>query len=1081
MNENINKGLVFGSQFLALILVITGTILQQSQLKSSRPPSIGGPTSNLATTDQNLQLWQDPLDSYQANKPTLIAPVANPEESLWSLTLEMKSKTSPSTKPIQPTKASLDSIIGRAQVPQESVSQQWIFWNIIDPRPTTEFREIRLRARYAVVSTLASAGFQPVIDSTLVRMPYGDSLNPKGFLEIFQLEKAGDETPMVERAYVCWVPNTSQTTTTVAPDPPNDPTQEIAAYLRDINPEALKNRTRIVILNHGNSNRLKEYVIHKKNPIKPADENHPHHYTVFVRATIPPKRLGNSQPWTNKLQAVATDDLLIKRLTGELKLRIPSLANRSTKERIIIFTESDGDYGHNLAGIISEQMGKFATVEVYSYLKGLDGLADETDSKSTKYGLSSKPEPLPTSAFSEKCWGTSQYDYLMRLAASLKSDSSETSPIVAIGILGSDVYDKLLVLQAVHQQLPELTYFTTDLDGVYLNRENLSFTRNLIIASGEGLSPMSPTKPKDDHNPRRWKLPPMRDSYQVALTRVINGLISTPVTDAWQPAPEPPKAWEVGSGTLLELPNSPDDPDQCLMKVAAWPLFTPAIFTLGLLNGLLILLAASARMTPQGDTKSMLRSSAYRFLYGEALVAGGLLLIVMGLIAASLMPESPLARELVLSAATAVVLLIALRWSRERSRGGQRRLGQLLRDQIGTTALWLLAVLLTLAAMLQGPQTNFLFGEPLGLISGTGIWPSIVLRLAAFLVGLMLLAFTSKIFVEQGAEMRTDLEHAASLPLEASANGGAMILIRLFDSVTPPIPRWLKKEFILNPLDPPVSAVTASTSKLTLCLNRCFDPERRVRRVVLMALIYFAFSMLLFTIWKPSVPARGGATFVLEKFSISAGVGLYIIHLCFCVELHCCAYEIINRITTALPHRDTAASDTPLADRDLRIIARGVGRLTRIVGVTLLYPLTILSLILLSRLRLFDDWTMTPSLVFTLLIGVAVLVTVSLMIVFASLRCRGKVQRLLAHRLAALEVKLASQRLANAVTGREKRASALEAELKKLSDEIERLSKYQEGAFAPWYSQPIFVAILATVAVFGSLGVADSVMSLFIG
>lgn len=1076
MNDSINKSLVFGSQILALLLVMVGTFLQQSQLKSARPPGPGGQVSDLAAGDRYARLWQDPLEGYQTFKL-----------AATSTSGSMAQQALPPVEPLAPppVESLLERFTRRVRDDRgQSVSRQWVFWNVIDARPTPEAREVRLRSRYAVVSTLAAAGYQPVFDSSLAAMPSmpGDlSRNPAGYMEIFELEETHDGKSMVNRAYVCWIPQAAPTSVENALSQSPDPTQAVATYFANTSLSPLaapEDRTRIVILNHGSSDQLKKYVSIGENPIPAAAAGKPRHQVVFVRATIPPLRLGNNSPWTQTLQAVATDDRLIQRLSDELKLRIPGLQTGSRKERILIFTESDGAYGHNLARLIEDQMNGIATVEVYSYLKGLDGLANEADNKPAASGSTGKSGMFSPSApaFSEKSWGTSQYDYLMRLAASLQNDRSGVSPIVAVGVLGSDVYDKLLVLQALHQQLPALTYFTTDLDGVYLNRENLPFTRNLIIASGEGLNPMSPGKSRAGRNAVQWKLPPMRDSYQVALNKVVNGLLAAPVDAEWVPKPAQPSAWEVGTGNLLELPPGGGD---LLLKLAAWPPLSPLIFIAGLVNALLILVAASARRTSVDGFRSRLRPAARRFLLGEAILSGSLMVILLGLITASLLPQPRLLRGVSLLMVMLALATLATRcW--KLSHGSQRNWRAPLRDPIGVTLATLAGMFALLALASAATHGKFLFEEPLGLVSGTGIWPSVVLRLAAFLVGLMLLAFTSKIFTEQGFEVRRELEGAGDLSLDRVPKSGPMILLALFDSALPPIPKCIKRWFVLDPADTGEAAPAAST-QLTAFLRQCFDPDRRVRRIVLMAAIYFVLSTILFKIWQPSVPARGGATFLIEKLSISGGVGLYIIHLCFCVELHFCAYEIINRITAALPENEAPGTAHSVGDRDLRMIAKGVGLLTRVVGFTLLYPLTILSLILLSRLRLFDDWTMTPSLVLTLLFGVVVLVTVSIMILHSSLRCRAKVQRLLTRRLSALEEELGQQRIKNARTEGEKNASGIDVEMKKLSDEIDKLSKYQEGAFAPWYSQPIFVAILATVAVFGSLGVADSVMSLFVG
>ena len=89
--------------------------------------------------------------------------------------------------------------------------------------------------------------------------------------------------------------------------------------------------------------------------------------------------------------------------------------------------------------------------------------------------------------------------------------------VVAVGILGSDIYDKMLVLQAVRPRLSSAIFFTTDLDALYLEREMQPFTRNLVVASADDLD----ANESGDKPTNSWKLPPMRDSYQTVLVNKV--------------------------------------------------------------------------------------------------------------------------------------------------------------------------------------------------------------------------------------------------------------------------------------------------------------------------------------------------------------------------------------------------------------------------------------------------------------------------------------------------------------------------------------------------------------------------------
>ena len=79
--------------------------------------------------------------------------------------------------------------------------------------------------------------------------------------------------------------------------------------------------------------------------------------------------------------------------------------------------------------------------------------------------------------------------------------------IMAVGILGTDVFDKLLVLRALRPHFPEALFFTTDFDETLLMPSELSWTRNLIISSSFGPE----LRPEIQCN-----IPPFRSSYQTA-------------------------------------------------------------------------------------------------------------------------------------------------------------------------------------------------------------------------------------------------------------------------------------------------------------------------------------------------------------------------------------------------------------------------------------------------------------------------------------------------------------------------------------------------------------------------------------
>lgn len=88
-------------------------------------------------------------------------------------------------------------------------------------------------------------------------------------------------------------------------------------------------------------------------------------------------------------------------------------------------------------------------------------------------------------------------------------EQDEHSPIRAIGVLGSDVYDKLLILRALRDRFPKAIFFITDLDARLYYHTERPWTRNLIVVSSYGLQ-LHPHWQNDI-------IPPFRSTYQTSL------------------------------------------------------------------------------------------------------------------------------------------------------------------------------------------------------------------------------------------------------------------------------------------------------------------------------------------------------------------------------------------------------------------------------------------------------------------------------------------------------------------------------------------------------------------------------------
>ncbi|HET7160039.1 MAG TPA: hypothetical protein VFI62_13665, partial [Burkholderiales bacterium] len=204
------------------------------------------------------------------------------------------------------------------------------------------------------------------------------------------------------------------------------------------------------------------------------------------------------------VRTIVTDDKLAHSLVEELKKRGVSLrpecgtrnTSNCTRDRVALISEWDTFYGRSLPDAIGrvlcpESPRQCDAVVRKSYLQGIDGtVPGESGAQDNSGGQSKSAQKEVTreTARGERADGRHQFDYLRRLADELKYHAdTDKGSIKAIGILGSDVYDKLLVLQALRGEFPQAQFFTTDVDARLLHPQEFKWARNIVVASGFGV------------------------------------------------------------------------------------------------------------------------------------------------------------------------------------------------------------------------------------------------------------------------------------------------------------------------------------------------------------------------------------------------------------------------------------------------------------------------------------------------------------------------------------------------------------------------------------------------------------------
>ena len=272
--------------------------------------------------------------------------------------------------------------------------------------------------------------------------------------------------------------------------------------------------------------------------------NKPRHGVAVNQQAMPMTRVSETQ--MKLLRTISDDDTIASILLDELKLRQvdPATSMRCNnythfhgydchyrrppgQNRIVLISEWDSFNSRALIESFREEVAEQSRIDTdetaltndwilsFSYFRGLDGNLPTESSKPNKptENNNKKDNNQLTSNQLAQPYGNSQLDYLQRLTDLIENQDeiyrrNGESGIGAIGVLGNDIYDKLLVLQTLKSRMPYKVFFTTNLDSQILQRSQLSAARNLVLAAHYGLTLPFGLK---------QHILPFRDSLQTAI------------------------------------------------------------------------------------------------------------------------------------------------------------------------------------------------------------------------------------------------------------------------------------------------------------------------------------------------------------------------------------------------------------------------------------------------------------------------------------------------------------------------------------------------------------------------------------
>jgi hypothetical protein len=245
------------------------------------------------------------------------------------------------------------------------------------------------------------------------------------------------------------------------------------------------------------------------------------------------------------------DDLIVQTLWEELACR--GLKN---EDHIAIISEEDTYYARALSSTFTNSKPLAfpgSNLHSYTYLRGIDGKlpSDRKDEKESKISAESSDKNNQSSRPTERTEGLNQADDIRRLAKSLEDLNTKLrrngrGPLKAVGLLGSDVYDKLELLKALRPVLPEAVFFTNNLDARLSHPDEWSETHNLVVVSAFRLSL---------EQDRQRNVPPFRDSGQTALFAATLEAIG----QGSMARPASPFIFEIGRNDPTELSTLADE------------------------------------------------------------------------------------------------------------------------------------------------------------------------------------------------------------------------------------------------------------------------------------------------------------------------------------------------------------------------------------------------------------------------------------------------------------------------------------------------------------------------------------------
>jgi hypothetical protein len=687
-------------------------------------------------------------------------------------------------------------------------------------------------------------------------------------------------------------------------------------------------------------------------------------------------------------RAVDTDDGLMRELVKELERRGVALREKCWENTscglVALISEWDTLYGRALPQEFKEAVragDRSETDEAldrrirrFSYLRGLDGELPKEKGKEgqgdslqgdDKASLS-LTERRKLAAQLERPEGRSQLDYVRRLVQVLKEAEAQAPCEIwkgacpgfkAIGVLGSDVYDKLLILQALKQNFPHVIFFTTDLDARLFHPREMQWTRNLVVASHFGLTL---------NQELQQSILPFRDTYQTAtFYAVMRALGALAPGDLCPAGPQGLPEWRyaiqpLGGNATTCFVVSPQ----------------PRLHEIGK-NGPVDL---SIERVPFGTTQ-IIRSiheprpqppsvddahSALAFVLIALVVAWGLLI-----------PASETVYRVTRSVCRTVLT---------------KPIRSLVMLTIFGAMSWLLwfAVVPFLVADHEA-------GEPFSLHDGVSIWPSQLLRGAVIVLALVFIMRIRKRLSNVCEEIERSFHNLLVPRTHVVYTSVPMLPHPELLSRFARLAQWCRWDMPWSGHSWSLGELSAEPADIWVEYRKQLKPLYLGVRVLWWSVIFFLVGGFIMALYgQPIVPFRGDVVRQVNQWVLRTAVPMMIVVIFLVLDLTRTTSVFVRKLVTK---ELGCASPTDCLNK-LQLVAR----LTARIDVFVYYPATLMGLMLLARAEYFDNWNFSIGLGIVVGVGAAYVVASAIRLRTSSEEARRLVMNELSERrLAGLE------------------------------------------------------------------------------